>query len=544
MRKTFTAEEADGILQSFPDITDDQDSWLHKHFTKYIFYQTLKNGARECRCTYCGEHYIVEPISRVMDYNHQELMRGRHNETAKCPKCERTATLKNLGISGKRKNLYEQMYCVAFRLMPEGLYARAFVASKGYQETPVPKIKLNERARYFFSADGRAGMWKYEYDWTGYGIRWEGWKIRKTIFEAFQRSYFSGYDGNYYVLGVDDLKKSQFKYCAYEQYDGKKLIEGDKRDDLMLYLGAYSARPQIEMLVKMGFGPFVDDLVNRRITHGKMLNWKAKKPTDLFNLSGQEFKDFAKLEPDFQLLETYKQLNAAGHKVSLGQARNMIDTYGHELEKFIDLVNDTQIPIHQARKYLQIQNERADKAKLYMGYALTYWRDYLQAAKQLQYDLSREDVIMPKILAKAHDAATAAVKHQSDEEKNRAYQIRTRELEKKYAYEDDRYAILIPQTMEEIIAEGKALSHCVGGYAARHVEGKTTILFLRDKNAIKKPLYTIEMNGSKLVQVQGKQNRTPLTPEAKEFFNAWQAWVKDGSKRRKKAQTVSQKKSA
>lgn len=57
------------------------------------------------------------------------------------------------------------------------------------------------------------------------------------------------------------------------------------------------------------------------------------------------------------------------------------------------------------------------------------------------------------------------------------------------------------------------------------MNGALAILFLRDKSAINKPLYTIEMNGIKCRQIQGHGNNTPLTPKARDFYNKWLKWV-------------------
>lgn len=85
------------------------------------------------------------------------------------------------------------------------------------------------------------------------------------------------------------------------------------------------------------------------------------------------------------------------------------------------------------------------------------------------------------------------------------------------------------------------MRHCVAGYAARHLRGTLAILFLRDASAPDKSLYTIEMHGKSLTQVQGYNNKTPLTPEAKDFFNCWLEWVKQGSKRRRDGSPILKK---
>ena len=61
-------------------------------------------------------------------------------------------------------------------------------------------------------------------------------------------------------------------------------------------------------------------------------------------------------------------------------------------------------------------------------------------------------------------------------------------LMKLYGMEKDGYFIRAPHDCAEIIDEGKALEHCVGGYAARHAKGETTILFMRSAAWPDKPL--------------------------------------------------------
>ena len=55
--------------------------------------------------------------------------------------------------------------------------------------------------------------------------------------------------------------------------------------------------------------------------------------------------------------------------------------------------------------------------------------------------------------------------------------------------------------------EGKALGHCVGGYAGRHMDGKTNIVFLRRADTPDKSLYTIEIDGAEVRQAYGAHNR-------------------------------------
>ena len=66
-------------------------------------------------------------------------------------------------------------------------------------------------------------------------------------------------------------------------------------------------------------------------------------------------------------------------------------------------------------------------------------------------------------------------------------------------------------TEAEIMNEGQMLHHCVGGYATRHLERGTTILFLRANETPDKSYYTIEVRNidtcPNVVQIHGFGNK-------------------------------------
>lgn len=116
-------------------------------------------------------------------------------------------------------------------------------------------------------------------------------------------------------------------------------------------------------------------------------------------------------------------------------------------------------------------------------------------------------------------------------------------LVKKYLWWNDDYLIRPAVSAKEITREGMALLHCVGGYADRHINGKTVILFMRRKDRPGVPLVTIEMNGNRIVQAHGYRNewkpckdnpdKTPIRELYKNIFDEWEKWLIAGSKRNK-----------
>lgn len=181
---------------------------------------------------------------------------------------------------------------------------------------------------------------------------------------------------------------------------------------------------------------------------------------------------------------------------------------------------------------------------------LRYWLDYLDMAEQLEYDLKQETVAMPKDLKERHDTAATMVKIRASAEEKKKYQPRYKELRKRYEFRLGDLCVVVPESGEAIVAEGKTLEHCVGGYAARHMKGAVDILFLRHVRRPERSFLTIEMvpwkTGSGkpvLRQIHGYKNeryRNPVEPSVKFawFLEPWMEWLKSGSKRDKNGQPV------
>lgn len=83
-----------------------------------------------------------------------------------------------------------------------------------------------------------------------------------------------------------------------------------------------------------------------------------------------------------------------------------------------------------------------------------------------------------------------------------------------------KYCIKIPKQTAEICEEANELKHCVRIYIPRMVEGKTLILFLRDKEYPQIPLVTLEVKNGILMQAYGKNDSKPK-PEHLEYLKQW-----------------------
>lgn len=107
---------------------------------------------------------------------------------------------------------------------------------------------------------------------------------------------------------------------------------------------------------------------------------------------------------------------------------------------------------------------------------------------------------------------------------------------KKYAFTDGDILIRPCGTEEELIAEGKALHHCVASYAERHARGELTIFFIRRKDKPDEPWYTLNFNEKKLSVTENRgMCNCARTEEIQNFENTWLEWIRSGRKRRTSA---------
>lgn len=97
-------------------------------------------------------------------------------------------------------------------------------------------------------------------------------------------------------------------------------------------------------------------------------------------------------------------------------------------------------------------------------------------------------------------------------------------LVESYGYEYENLCVVVPKKSKDIVKEGHSLSHYVG--SKRYIENMakeiSDILFIRNKDDLKKSYYTIEMKNGKIIQCRGFDNCS-ANDEVKAFIEMWTA---------------------
>ena len=105
-----------------------------------------------------------------------------------------------------------------------------------------------------------------------------------------------------------------------------------------------------------------------------------------------------------------------------------------------------------------------------------------------------------------------------------------RSIKDRYEYDGSDFIIRVPETIRDILREGRALHHCVAAsdrYLERISSRETYILFLRRKSRPLHSWYTLEVEpGGTVRQKRSEFNRQPDLEEVKRDLMEWQSELK------------------
>lgn len=166
---------------------------------------------------------------------------------------------------------------------------------------------------------------------------------------------------------------------------------------------------------------------------------------------------------------------------------------------------------------------------------MTMWRDYVNMAEKAKMDVTNERIWKPKDLKAAHDEVILLLQ-KGEMEKEAA------KLEKKwpkvndilprlgkFAYADEKFAIVVPESILDIVKEGRILQHCVHTcdfYFDRIQKDETYLFFLRRAGRENTPWYTLEVEaGGNIRQKRTTgDNQNKDFEEAVPFLKKWQEY--------------------
>lgn len=500
-------------MEGLPALPGGLEEWVHHDILPgYFFYDHARKGAAAGRCSICGSEITLSGV--------------KHNGRAACPRCRRDLIMKP---RGRVKRLYDRETCqVIQRTAPGELVVRILKATAAYEgDGPQVYVNVREAARQFLRP-GPDGDIIHERFYLAYHGILTDWKEGDRPTNMGVVTFEGDTCGHLYCGNLPEaLAGTPWQYCPvrlfYEHH--RKPME------LITFLCRFLEHPRLEHLIKLGFYNLAADMVYRCYACKDRLDESQNRTHRILGVLAEDIPFLQDLDVDSETLETYRdycRVNLHGRQKLLlwqmehGVRWNVMPALGHmTAHKFMKYL-DGQCLLLRDRK-----TSRGAQRYDSMQTVVSEYVDYLDMCLKEGYDLANSFVLFPRDLQKSHDRVARRIQVKADmkvrEEFNAAYHRVMGRLD----FEANGMKIIYPASSDDIIAEGHALHHCVGGYVDRVARKKCMILFLRRCGDEGKPFYTVEVQNRNVVQVRGMENKA-ATPEVQKFMDVWERRVLRG----------------
>ena len=485
--------------------------WLRREIMpSYIFYDYQKKGPVQGYCTAC--RHMVE-------------VRPKHNQMGVCPHCKQPVQFKSRGRRGYICD--RETAVVVQQLDNRTLLLRILKVYFTYRKDDVPEQDISEAIRIFSAVD-EAGQYSEEvfhHNFEGRDLT--PWKTGyPPIRYLYQENFYASTCGHLFCrILAKELKGTPWQYSQLQGF-----YESDHIPlSVETFLKKSVVYSQIELLLKMGYYGFTADFIYRSIPYH--VNASEKKPHRFFGIQPEEWKFLLRRGLDKDDLALMQRLNVFPMPYSkrielfLWCQQNGVDSYPFNM--ILRLMSPSKMVGYMQKQYEILKDYRTARGQIRYGNlpSVVYeYRDYLGLCQSEGCNMESSVVLFPRNVKEAHDRLTRRIKIRESKEQRRKFQQVLKQLAHSLDFEYEGLVIMQPACMEDVTAEGKALSHCVGGYIGNMADGCCIILFIRRKDDIQTPFYTVEVQGTKVVQVKGADNGEP-TPEVSDFMTVWENQV-------------------
>lgn len=495
----------DKELKQTPALPKDWATWVRKVAVPehYIFYDYVKSGAREGYCTYCEKTVPIE--------------KPTHNKKGKCRCCGHEITFKS---KGKVKYVHTEKHCAyLMQRTKSGFVVREFRTQCTYRQDKGWKANIygHELRRAFFDKNAKIVS----------AYLWDMFRNREMRFCSTGNcviGWGNAHRGLTYSRTIPSLAKAELKMTGLPEY-----LKIHPKLDTEWYLAVWNRYPQLEQLVKAGLEKLVEDCMGNSGYFDSVYN-----PSRAGGMA-------KKMLLDDQRLKRLRENN--GGVIFWHWLRHEKKTwkiFPEEMLRFFSdntVTPDTLAFIRDRMSDVQIYNyirKQCELSGMKCGEIITTWKDTLSMAQKNGQNLADPYVYKPAKLKQRHDELV--LKSMMEDLKKAADKTRKdfpkvesilREIRDIYSYEGEKYSVIVPETILDIMVEGKALSHCIASstrYLERIERRESYLMFLRKTEAPKQAYYTLEVEPDGTVRqkrtVGDRQNSD--IEDAKKFLKLWQ----------------------
>ena len=498
-----------------------------------------RHGVR-VNCTACGASWIAEKVYGAectggsVPFGFAEgIMTIWHGRQFQCPECGRTVTAVHIGMISRVGIDDNEFFMEPWRL-GDKLVLLGWRAERNVGKDAVKTYRMWPYEAYVFEARKCVRLTGYQKHTTRMDF-FDRWRQLKRCDDKWGRTKKEDW-----FRGFPKTEGTTAENSALRQY--LKAAGNEARP--VTYLRLWQRHKNIENLVVQGCGKMIAEAIDREAGNYyskglpglSWIDWKQKRPAQMLGLNKQEFALFISKKWGEDDLAKYKMVRAYDKKLKIPEDWEAIrkeTTYSLEKLCRETYMATSVIGGYTARTWrgsLSVMRclRYIDKQKSDIVTLLDYWR----MANRAGLDLTDEHVQLPKSLKREHDRIMEAERIAKNEEEKRRKQAeiekRRPEFEKAVApleawsWADGGICVRPVHTEQELIDEGSALHHCVGGYGPTVAEGKSCIFFIRHEDRPDESWFTLQVELKTLREIQNHGMRNcPPTEEVKEFVNRW-----------------------
>lgn len=475
------------MMAEIPCVPDEAEEWIkEKVFPGNILFVKKEGGQTAYSCTACGAHGL-------------EKTEWKHDKKTVCPKCGQEVT-----VNSRKQEKEKREPIVILQIFGQQWVERQF---RGVCRWSADGKEL------FLYEECRAIIPKGEcWGKVWYGIDREADEFEQDFWDKNPQNkrFLSSYlwPGNLQeVLAYGNLEKSGLNLLA----------ESVTKLNVNKYITTFHQRPWMEYLVKAGLNRLAADIVNKYGWYGdpSAICTTAETLKEALRLDGNRTHRIKQINGGLRTLEWLQYETEQGIKISQETLHYLSDK-DVCMRDCEDILKELK-SVNRMANYMKKQRVAPNKLT-------TTWRDYLRMARNEGMDTTDDIVRFPKDLKARHDQLVELINARRDAEELKKNQEKYAGMDKKilehlpevkkYFWEDENYMIIPAGKCEELIAEGRALHHCVGAsdiYMNKMTEGRTWICFLRKKENLEKSYYTLEidMKSHAILQAYSEFDRKP-----------------------------------
>lgn len=511
------------------ELPGDFEDWYKNELfanENYIYYKR-KGRYATFWCSHCGKSYTYATAQKdTFEGMFEPIVTVPKNGTrARCMECDAAGFYKT---AGKMKDVYGISKCcyVVQPYKEDGAVSRYINVEKILRIGEPESYIVTELARSFFEP-GKKRITDYQWysnyarknEWCDHNAGFGGANINEGAAMIYPGTYAG-------------LKNTMFRYCGLEEYNREY-----ERIEVADYLETYTKYPILEMMAKTGMYQLIDDIVKDYYVSRYIKNEHAKNPEKMFGINRGRLKLLVKQHGDrgmLRILQAEHEMKAAWtEEQCLKLAGLDLDT-----DKFKATLQwiTVQKFLNRVEKYAgvlisdMVLDRMCSAAIGVLRSVAGTYMDYLHMRAHRGYDMTNTVYLYPRDLEAAHQKMVDEENEDRVDERMKEVEVRYadikkiyRRLRKRYYYEDANMLIRPARSAEEIVREGRALHHCVGGdgYLQKHNDEKTTILMLRFKTLPETPYITVEIEGTRIVQWYGANDKKPDRENMQRWLDAY-----------------------